>query len=74
MPLAGLIDTAAEKARLKKELEKAEAEMLKVEQKLANPNFTEKVPAKVLEEHRQRLADWRAKRDQARSALGALGD
>jgi valyl-tRNA synthetase len=55
LPLEGLIDMEAEKARLKKELEKIEAEAAKVEQKLANPNFTQKVPRSVLEEHRQRL-------------------
>ena len=35
LPLEGLIDIEAEKARLKKELEKIEAEAAKVEQKLA---------------------------------------
>ena len=34
LPLEGLVDVAAETARLKKELEKAEAEIAKVEQKL----------------------------------------
>ena len=60
LPLEGLIDKAAETARLKKELEKIEAEIAKVEQKLANPNFTQKAPANVLEEHQQRLAEWQA--------------
>ena len=45
LPLEGLIDVEAEKARLKKEFAKIEAEAAKVEQKLANPNFTQKVPA-----------------------------
>jgi valyl-tRNA synthetase len=72
LPLEGLIDKVAETARLKKELEKIEAEAAKVEQKLANPNFTQKVPANVLAEHKQRLADWQAKRDHVKSALAAL--
>ncbi|MGA3283473.1 MAG: valine--tRNA ligase [Verrucomicrobiota bacterium] len=72
LPLEGLIDIEAEKARLKKELEKIEAETAKVEQKLANPNFTQKVPAQVLEEHKQRLAEWHGKRDHVKSALAAL--
>jgi len=72
LPLEGLIDVEAEKARLKKELEKIEAEAVKVEQKLANPNFTQKVPANVLEEHKQRLADWQAKHEHVKSALAAL--
>jgi len=73
LPLEGLIDKAAETARLKKELEKIEAEAAKVEQKLANPNFTQKVPANVLQEHQKRLADWQAKRDHVQAALAALG-
>jgi valyl-tRNA synthetase len=72
LPLEGLIDKEAETARLKKELEKIEAEAAKVEQKLANPNFTQKVPAKVLQEHQQRLAEWHGKRDHVKSALAAL--
>ena len=63
----------AEKARLTKELEKIEAEIAKVEQKLANPNFTQKVPANVLEEHKQRLVEWQGKREHVKSALAALG-
>ncbi|HEV2319324.1 MAG TPA: valine--tRNA ligase, partial [Verrucomicrobiae bacterium] len=73
LPLAGLVDVEAEKNRLKKELEKIEGEITKVDQKLCNPNFTQKVPAAVLNEHKKRLADWQAKRDHVRTALIALG-
>ena len=72
LPLEGLIDKEAETARLKKELEKIEAEAAKVEQKLANPNFTQKVPPAVLQEHQQRLAEWQAKREHVKTALAAL--
>ena len=57
---------------VRKEIEKDEAEIAKVEQKLANPNFTQKVPPQVLLEHQQRLAEWQGKRDHAKSALDAL--
>ena len=72
LPLAGLVDYAAERVRLTKELEKIRTEIGKVEEKLNNPNFTQKVPAKVLDEHKQRLADWQGKRQHAREALEAL--
>jgi len=72
LPLEGLIDKEAERARLKKELEKIEAEAAKVEQKLANPNFTQKVPPAVLAEHQQRLIEWQGKRDHVKAALAAL--
>jgi valyl-tRNA synthetase len=72
LPLEGQVDTAAEKVRLQKELEKSEAEIARAEQKLNNPNFTSKAPPEVLEAHRQRLAEWQAKRERAQSALAAL--
>jgi valyl-tRNA synthetase len=73
LPLEGHIDRDAEKVRLTKELEKIESEILKVEQKLANPNFTQKVPPQVLQEHQQRLAEWQAKREHTKNALADLG-
>jgi valyl-tRNA synthetase len=73
LPLEGLIDVAAEKVRLAKEVEKVRSEIVKVEQKLANPNFTQKVPPAVLQEHEQRLVDWRAKLVHAQVSLDALG-
>lgn len=72
LPLEGLVDIDAEKARLGKELAKAEAEMEKAQQKLNNPAFVQKVPPHVLQEHQQRLADWTSKRDQAQQALDQL--
>jgi valyl-tRNA synthetase len=72
LPLAGLVDFAAERVRLGKELEKVRAEIAKVEDKLNNPNFAQKVPAKVLDEHKQRLADWQAKHNQIEKSLADL--
>jgi len=72
LPLVGLVDSAAERSRLGKDLEKVSAEITKVREKLANPSFTGKVPAKVLEEHRQRLADWEEKHRQISQSLAEL--
>ena len=72
IPLAGLVDAQAEKARLGKELQKAEAEIQKEEAKLGNPNFAAKAPPEVLQEHRHRLADWQGQRDRLRTALRDL--
>jgi valyl-tRNA synthetase len=72
LPTAGLVDYGAERIRLTKELEKIRSEIEKVESKLANPAFTEKVPAKVLEEHRQRLLDWQSKEKQTLASLENL--
>lgn len=72
LPLEGLVDLEAEKTRLRKEQAKNEAEIEKVQAKLNNPDFVQKVPPHVLEENRKRLADWQAKLQQVRSALDAL--
>jgi valyl-tRNA synthetase len=72
VPLEGLVDANAEKSRLAKELQKVEAEIQKVEGKLGNANFTGKAPPEVLQEHRQRLADWQARREQLKAALDGL--
>ncbi len=74
LPLEGLVDVEAEKARLDKELRLIEAEIEKAAQKLNNPNFAQKAPPQVLAEHRQRLADWQAKRAQIMTALDGLSN
>ena len=72
LPLDGLVDVGAERTRLTKELEKIRAEIGKVEAKLANPAFTQKVPASVLAEHQQRLLDWQGKEKQMLAGLDNL--
>jgi valyl-tRNA synthetase len=72
LSLEGQVDTAAEQARLTKELERSEGEIAKARQKLDNPSFAAKAPPQVLQEHRQRLAEWQARRERAKAALEAL--
>ena len=72
LPLEGLIDVEAERARLSKEIAKTEDELGKVRAKLGSTAFTEKVPATVLEEHRQREAAWAEKLAQFQKMLDAL--
>ncbi len=73
LPLEGLIDVAAERERLAKEIAKVESELGKVRVKLADENFAAKVPAKVLDEHRQREAAWAEKHAQLAKMHAALG-
>jgi valyl-tRNA synthetase len=72
LPLEGAVDVVAEKARLKKELDKTEAEIVKVQEKLNKPAFAQKVPPNVLAEHQKRLADFLAKKEHTVAALAAL--
>ena len=73
LPLDGLIDVAAERERIGKEIAKVESELEKVRAKLADENFAAKVPAKVLEDHRQREIDWSEKHTQLVKMRDALG-
>jgi valyl-tRNA synthetase len=73
LPLEGLLDVEAEKARIKKELEKCESELSKVAQKLANPQFVQKAPPQVLLEHEKRRAEWQEKKERLLQSLQALG-
>ncbi len=58
VPLEGLVDLGAERARLDKEIARVEAEKEKSAVKLSK--FTDKVPAAVVEQERVRLVDWTA--------------
>ncbi|MFN2305280.1 MAG: valine--tRNA ligase [Anaerolineales bacterium] len=57
LPMAGLVDVAAERERLEKELADAEAQIQRLEKLLASP-FAEKAPADVVENERVRLATY----------------
>jgi valyl-tRNA synthetase len=73
MPLEGLIDLEAEKTRVITEIAKVEEELNKVNAKLADQSFVEKVPAAVLEDHRQRHAKWSEKLETLNTTLKTLG-
>jgi valyl-tRNA synthetase len=63
VPLAGLVDLGAERARLDKELKRVEGEIGKCRNKLASDTFVANAPPAVVEQERQRLADWSAQLD-----------
>jgi valyl-tRNA synthetase len=58
LPLAGLIDVDAERARLDKEIKRVQAEIGKCQGKLGNATFVDNAPAAVVDQERRRLADW----------------
>ena len=63
----------AEKKRITLEIAKVEAELIKVNTKLEDPSFIEKVPPAVLEDHRHRHARWSEKLRSLRTTLTTLG-
>ena len=63
VPLEGLVDLDAERARLDKELKRVAGELAKSKGKLASETFVANAPAAVVEQERTRLADWTAQHD-----------
>ncbi|MES0882188.1 valine--tRNA ligase [Roseibium sp. SCP14] len=74
LPLAGVIDLNAEKARLAKEVGKLEGEISKVEKKLANPKFVEKAPDEVVQGEREKVAESKEKLEKVQVALNRLAE
>jgi len=58
VPLAGLVDLDAERARLDKEIKRVEGEIGKCHGKLSSETFVANAPAAVVEQERKRLAEW----------------
>jgi len=73
VPMAGLIDVAAERERLGKALAKAQAEHARIEGKLANRQFVDHAPAAVVEKERERLRAASQEIDQLGEQLARLG-
>jgi valyl-tRNA synthetase len=72
IPLAGLIDLAAERGRLEKERGRAAAEAEKVAGKLANPDFVARAKEEVVEENRERLAAAQSEIARLEAALARI--
>ncbi|MBI1252657.1 MAG: valine--tRNA ligase [Alphaproteobacteria bacterium] len=72
LPLDGVVDFAAEVARLEKDIAKDEADAAKLDKKLSNADFVAKAPEEVVEENRERLAELRARVEKLNAALARL--
>ncbi|TMA34059.1 MAG: hypothetical protein E6J88_00015 [Deltaproteobacteria bacterium] len=63
LPLAGLIDFAAEKTRVEKEIAAIDSELQKIEGRLGNKGFVERAPKEVVEKDRLRAEELGGKRE-----------
>jgi valyl-tRNA synthetase len=72
VPMAGLIDPAAELERLAKQQRKAEADLKKMESKLGNAEFARNAPAEIVAKDRQRLADLRTEINQLSAQIARV--
>ncbi len=73
IPLAGLIDRAAESERIHRELGKRAREIARARAKLDNPSFCSRAPQEVVARERARLAELEAESSKLRARLEALG-
>ncbi|MBV7256424.1 valine--tRNA ligase [Pacificimonas sp. WHA3] len=73
IPLEGVIDLAAERARLTKNAEAAEKEIKSIEGRLGNPKFREKAKPEVVVETEEKLVERKAEAERLRAALTRLG-
>ncbi len=72
VPLADMIDTEAERAKLAKEIDYLNGFKASIEKKLSNERFVAKAPAAVVEGERKKLADAEAKIARLTDSLQAL--
>jgi valyl-tRNA synthetase len=73
LDLAGVVDVAAERRRIEKDLAAARAEAGQAERKLANAEFTAKAPAQVVAKTRQRLEAAREDIGRLEERLAGIG-
>jgi valyl-tRNA synthetase len=73
LPLEGVIDFDAERARLDKEIEKVTGEIARLEKKLGNEKFVANAPEAVVAGEREKLSDYASQKDALSEARARLG-
>jgi valyl-tRNA synthetase len=72
LPLKGVVDFGAERARLTKEMAKADADIARSDAKLNNPKFVERAAEEVVEEEREKREEALARKGKIAEALERL--
>ncbi|MFN8724579.1 MAG: valine--tRNA ligase [Rhodospirillales bacterium] len=72
LPLAGIVDAAAETKRLEKELARLDGEIAKIDKKFANADFVAKADPEVIAENKERKADAQAAIARLRASLDLI--
>ena len=73
LPVGEVVDLAAERVRLEREIGKLGTEIDRGRQKLANADFVARAPAEVIDQQRERLAEAEATRDRLAQAVRRIG-
>ena len=72
LPLEGLIDLDAEKAKLEKQLLKLEKEFQKINSKLSNNKFLANAPESIIKKEREKYKEVKTKADKTKEILEGL--
>jgi valyl-tRNA synthetase len=72
LPLGDVIDFTKERARLEKDLKKAQDEISRIDAKLSNEQFVSKAPEDVLTEQREKRAEYAATAARLQEAVARL--
>jgi valyl-tRNA synthetase len=72
IPMSDVIDFEKERARLNSEMAKNDAEIERIEKKLANESFVAKAPAAVIDGERAKLEKYKATKEALIAALAKL--
>ena len=72
IPMAGLIDTEAELARLNKQFEKVAKDLAKVTGKLSNEKFVGKAPEEVIAKEREKQAELQTTADKLQAQIATI--
>ncbi|CAJ1186466.1 valine--tRNA ligase [Companilactobacillus nantensis] len=74
VPLAELIDIDEEIARQDEEMKKLDQEITRLDKKLSNKNFVDKAPEKVVNEQKEKLADYQSRQAKVQQRIQQLKD
>ena len=69
LPLAGVVDLAAELVRLEKEAAKLDQEVARIDAKLSNESFVARAPEEVVEAEREKRADYLLRKEKVAAAI-----
>jgi valyl-tRNA synthetase len=72
LPLSGLVETGAERARLEKDLAEVQTQIERLEELLGSP-FADKAPASVVQKERDKLAGYQETAARLQAQLEMLG-
>jgi valyl-tRNA synthetase len=72
LPLKGVVDLAAERGRLEKEMAKVAGDIARIDAKLGNADFLERAPEEVVEGEREKREEAEGRRAKIVEALERL--